>query len=166
MKKFALIFLIGLLFNGVFAQKVAFVNTDSVFAKLPAMQDAQKKLNDFLSQVQQEYNKMNQEYQQKLVDYQNSKDTLTPFIAQNKEKELQELNKKIQDFQVQAQTQYLQMQKDLLEPIQKDFDAAIKKIAKQKGYIAIYQITPNLLYYDPKYDITNLILKELGVNVK
>ncbi len=166
MKKLGILLLLAMFSLYSFGQKTAFINTDTIFSKLPQMQEAQKKLGDFLKQVQTELNDMQKEYQQKVSDYQNSKDTLDKFIADKKLEEIKDLDKKIQNFKVQAQTQYLQMQKELLNPIEENFKKAVEKVAKKKGYTSVIQITPQIIYYDKKYDITDLVLKEMGVNSK
>ncbi len=146
-----------------YAQKIAYIHRDSVILSMPEMKDAQKTLNDFLAQAESEIQSMQQEYNQKVQDFNQSKDTLSEFIQKSKIDDIQALQKRIQDFQVNAQTEYKQKQDALLIPIQKKFDAAVEKVAKKMGYDVVQNISYETLYVNPKYIITDEVMKELGI---
>jgi len=91
---------------------------------------------------------------------------LTPAIRDAKEKELQDLQQRIQEFQTTAQEDYQKMQSDLFKPILDKANDAIKKVAKVNGFTYIYDIgTPGIVYYSDtmSIDITSLVKKELGI---
>lgn len=59
----------------------------------------------------------------------------------------------------------LQKKQTLIKPVQDEIYAAIEKIASRKGLDLVIDKSSgvSLLFANPKYDITDDILKELGV---
>lgn len=145
------------------AQKIAYVHRDSVLLSMPEMIDAQNQLNTFVSQVETELQNMQQDYQTKVTAYNNDVDSLSTVVKNNKATEIQDLERRIQDFQVQAQTEYIEKQKQLLVPIQNKFDEALEKVRKAGGYDVVMNISDDVLYVNPKYIITDEVLTELNI---
>ena len=166
MKKtiFSLIILLSVSALSLNAQKIAYIHRDSIFASMPETIAAKNTLNSFLSQAQTELQSMQTEYQTKVNDFNASVDSLSDVVKNNKVADIQALEKRIQDFQVQAQTEYNKKQQDLLVPIQNKFDAALEKVRKAGGYNVIMNISADVLYVDPKYIITDKMMKELEIN--
>lgn len=145
------------------AQKIAYVHRDSVLLSMPEMIDAQNQLNTFVSQVETELQTMQQDYQTKVTAYNNDVDSLSTVVKNNKATEIQDLERRIQDFQVQAQTEYIEKQKQLLVPIQNKFDEVLEKVRKAGGYDVVMNISDDVLYVNPKYIITDEVLTELNI---
>jgi len=146
------------------AQKIAYVHRDSVIKMMPEMKKAQQEINNFLQQAQNEINQMQNEYQKKVQDFNSAQDTLSDLIKQNKIEDIKNLEKRIQEFQTNAQTEYINKQKELLIPIQKKFEDALEKVRKKGGYDVIINIEPDIvLYVNDKYIITDEVIKELGI---
>ncbi|MBN2664658.1 MAG: OmpH family outer membrane protein [Bacteroidales bacterium] len=145
------------------AQKIAYVHRDSVLLSMPEMIDAQNQLNAFISQVQTELQTMQNDYQTKVTAFNNNVDSLSTVVKNNKVAEIQDLERRIQDFQVQAQTEYLEKQKQLLVPIQNKFDDALEKVRKAGGYDVIMNVSADVLYVNPKFVITDEVFTELNI---
>lgn len=88
----------------------------------------------------------------------------TDLIKQTKQKELQDLNQRIQDFQTQAQTDFQKKNEDLTKPINEKAKKAIDKVAKTKGYKMVLDASGGLLLYsEPADDIFGAVKAELGI---
>lgn len=81
------------------------------------------------------------------------------------------LQENIQKFQQDAQTSLQKKQNDLMDPVFKKVGKAIEDVAKENGYSFI--INPQimgggdvLLYSDEKFNISNLVLKKMGITVQ
>ncbi|MCC6837954.1 MAG: OmpH family outer membrane protein [Bacteroidia bacterium] len=85
------------------AQKVAHIDLDSLISIMPESKTAQQAVQDYAKQLEQQVVAMQTELQTKYEEYQKSAPDMAPIIKQNKEKELNDLNQRIQDFQQQAQ---------------------------------------------------------------
>ncbi len=163
MKKIAILVLVVLLTGNLFSQKVGYVHTDSVYRSMPEMKEAQTVLNDYLQQVQAEIESMQKEYQEKVQIFNENVNTYSEVVKNNKITEIQDLEKRIQDFQLKAQTEYLDKQKELILPIEEKFDNAIEKVRLRLKYDVVMNISTDVLYVDPKFIITGEVLKELGI---
>jgi outer membrane protein len=94
--------------------------------------------------------------------------TTPDAIRADKQRELEAMNENIQKFQQDAQTSYQKKQTDLMEPVFSKVGKAIEAVAQEQGFTFI--INPQLLqggdillYSDPKFDISDSVLKKMGV---
>ena len=99
--------------------KFAYVNFNELVMLTPEadaartqMQAAQKEANDTYQSMMDEANAKFSEYQQKQA-------TWTPAIKESKEKELTEIQNRIQEFSQSIQLELQQQNQTLMEPIQK-----------------------------------------------
>ncbi|MBI3501196.1 MAG: OmpH family outer membrane protein [Bacteroidetes bacterium] len=146
------------------AQKTAHIELDSLLAVMPEMAEAKKTSADYYKQLETTLTAMQKDLNDKLADYQANETKYTDLIKQTKQKELQDLNQRIQDFQVQAQTDFQKKNDELTRPINEKAKKAIEKVAKAKGYkIVLDSGVGSVLYSDPADDIFNDVKKELGV---
>ncbi len=147
-----------------FAQKNAFINLDSLLSIMPEMAEAKKASADHYKQLESTLTSMQKELNDKLNEYQTNEKNLTDLIKQTKQKELQDLDQRIKDFQVQAQTDFQQKNDELTKPINEKAKKAIEKVAKAKGYKMVLDSSIGaLLYTDPSDDIFNAVKAELGI---
>ena len=148
--------------TATFAQKTAYVELDSLLSIMPEMAEAKKVSAEFYKQLETTLTTMQKELNDKLADYQANELKYTELIKQTKQKELQDLNQRIQDFQVQAQTEFQKKNEELTRPINAKAKKAIEKVAKAKGYKLVVDSSVGvLLYTDPADDIFNLVKAEL-----
>lgn len=147
-----------------FAQKTAHVELDSLLSVMPEMAEAKKISADFYKQLESTLTAMQKELNDKLAEYQANETKYTDLIKQMKQKELQDLNQRIQDFQVQAQTEFQKKNDELTRPINEKAKKAIEKVAKAKGYKLVVDSSVGvLLYSDPADDIFSAVKAELGI---
>lgn len=163
MKKLVIFLVLFVSISSVFAQRTAYVHRDSVYRSMPEMQAAQTELNDYLTQVQTEIGTMQKEYEQKTKDFNDNMGTYNEAVKNNKVTEIKDLEKRIQDFKVEAQTDYLAKQKKLLVPVQIKFDKAVENVRKKMKYDVVVNIGQDVLYVNPKYIITDEVMAELGI---
>ncbi len=56
-------------------------------------------------------------------------------------------------------------QQEFLRPLYNKIVVALNKVAKEQKYTYITQITQDMVYLDPNYDLTDAILTELGIEI-
>ena len=63
---------------------------------------------------------------------------------------------------------YFQKRQELIKPIQDDVYDAMQKVASKRNYSFVFDKAnqSNLIYADSKYDISNSVLKEMGITVR
>jgi len=147
-----------------FAQKTAHIELDSLLAIMPEMVEAKKASADYYKQLETTLTTMQKELNDKFADYQANQAKYTDLIKQTKEKEVQDLQQRIQDFQVQAQTEFQKKNDELTRPINAKAKKAIEKVAKTKGYKMVVDSSVGvLLYTEPADDIFSAVKAELGI---
>lgn len=100
MKKYLLALVLLILPSFVFAQeaqKVAVVNTQMIFAEMPDTKAMQKELEKLQKTYEESIELMKQELQKKYEDYVAKQDTYIETIKAAKQKEIQDINQRIQD---------------------------------------------------------------------
>ena len=147
-----------------FAQKTAFIDLDSILSIMPEMVAAKKVSADHYKELEGTLTTMQKELNDKLADYQANEKNYTDLIKQTKQKELQDLNQRIQDFQTQAQTDFQKKNEELTRPINEKAKKSIEKVAKAKGYKMVIDASGGvLLYSEPSDDIFNAVKADLGI---
>ena len=146
------------------AQKIAYVELDSLLSVMPEMAEAKKASAEHYKQLEGTLSTMQKELNDKLAEFQSNEKTYTDLIKTTKQKELQDLNQRIQDFQVQAQTDFQKKNEELTKPINAKAKKAIEKVAKAKGYKMVLDGSGALLLYsEPADDIFPAVKAELGI---
>ena len=166
MKNFKSLFVIALVTVSfaLKAQKTAFIQLDSLLSVMPEMIEAKKVSADHYKQLEATLTTMQKELNDKLSAYQTNEKTMSELIKQTQQKELQDLNQRIQDFQVKAQTDFQKTNEDLTKPINAKAKKAIDKVAKAKGCKMVLDASGGmLLYSEPADDIFNAVKAELGI---
>lgn len=150
-------------------QKIGYADWDYIFSQLPDYKQIETELKAHNSQLENQLKAKQAEFETKLKAYQSMPATTPEAIKADKERELAALQENFQKFQQDAQASFQKKQNDLMEPVFSKVGKAIEDVAKENGYSFI--INPQLLggggdillYSDDKYDISNLVLKKLGV---
>lgn len=140
--------------------KTAHVDVSEIMAKMPAMLDAQKQLEQLSGTYDSDYKKMVEEYQAKLKKYEAESATVTDLINGDRSKEVQDMQKRIVDFRDNAQKELQQKESDIVKPLMEKVRASIQKVGKAKGYQYVLDGSTLLLAEGP--DLTADIKKDLG----
>ena len=164
------VFTILLVFGGqqAMAQTMKFghMNSDELIQAMPEYDSAKVKLEKFQKELVNYLELMTVELNNKSEAYNKESKNLTDLVKQTKEQELVDMNRKIQDFQTNAQTQLQQKQGELFQPVTAKLDKAVKEVGKENGFVYIFDIARgSLLYFDEtrSTNITVLVKAKLGL---
>ncbi|MCL2131737.1 MAG: OmpH family outer membrane protein [Lentimicrobiaceae bacterium] len=161
---FLALFLLGFNANAQSKIKLAHVNSTELMKVMPGVDTAQKAIQDYAKQLEDELKIMHAEFEKKYADFQRDVGIMTPTIRAMKEKELQDLQSRIQMFEEQAQADLQEKQEELLKPIVDRAKSAIEEVAKENGYNYVFDSGIGvLLYSDESDDILSLVKKKLGI---
>ncbi len=146
------------------AQKIAHVNLDSLISLMPESKAAQQSVQNYAKQLEEQVKAMQAELQTKYAEFQEKSKDLAEVVRASKEKELNDLNTRIQEFQQQAQTDYQKKTAELSKPVYEKAKRAIDAVAKENGYrYALDTSNGMVLYSEPADDIIALVIKKLGI---
>ncbi|MGV1010996.1 MAG: OmpH family outer membrane protein [Flavobacterium sp.] len=140
--------------------KTAHVDVNELMTKMPAVLDAQTQLKKLSDTYTVEYKTMVDEYQGKLKKYDTEASTVTDAVNQTRQQEVQDMAKRIGDYQETAQKDLQKKEADLMKPITDKVKASIQKVGKAKGYQYVINAADLLLADGP--DLTADIKKDLG----
>lgn len=144
------------------AQKIAHISLDSLITLMPESKTAQEVAQKYLKELESQVASMETELQTKYADYMQHQNEYSAVIKAAKENELQDLNKRIEDFKMTAQQDYQRKYSDLSKPIYDKAKTAIEAVAKENGYRYVLDTsTGNVLYSEPGDDIIALVKKKL-----
>ena len=152
--------------NTAAAQKFARIDLQAIVIAMPEFEEAQKNLEAFGKDLQEQMEQIQVEFNNKLADFQKNQNTMAASIKQMKQQELEQLQQRFSEFQQIAQQDFQKKEGELLEPVQKKAQDAVNKIAKANGYLAVFNTSiPSLVYFDEAQltDIASLVKKELGI---
>lgn len=151
--------------------KIGYTNVDYIIGKLPESKVMQNQLEVTKAQLDKALGETYKEAQEKYEAYQKNGPNMTDVIRADKEKELQNLQTRIQEMQNNAQTSLQTKQQQLLEPILTKVNNAIQEVGKESGFLYILNMdagagtTPIILFAASEdNNATNLILRKLGVD--
>ena len=165
MKKIFLIVATSLLSLAAVAQpKFAHVNFAELVQLMPEADAARAALDASNKEIQETYSAMVEEYQTKYTAYQQKASTWTPAIRESKEKELQGIVTRIQEFEQSIQTDLQQQQQTLMAPIYEKARKVVEELAKAGSYIYVFDVN-SMLYYDATQstDLTPAARKAINI---
>ena len=81
----------------------------------------------------------------------------TDIVKQTKEQEIIDLNRRMQEFQNNAQEQLQNKQVELFTPIQQKVDKAIKDVSKENGFVYVFDTGSGVLLYFDETKSTNIL---------
>lgn len=129
--------------------KFGHINSDELIQALPEYDSANVKLENLSKELTNNLELMSVELNNKNEAYLKESKNLTDLVRQTKEQELVDLQRRIQEFQTNAQSQFQNRQVELLQPIYAKVDKAIKDLGKENGFIYIFDIAKGgLVFYD------------------
>jgi outer membrane protein len=147
--------------------KFGHVNSDELIQSLPEFDSANVKLEKFRKDLVNALELMSVELNNKSETYNKESKNYSDIVKQTKEQELVDMNKRIQEFQNNAQQQLQEKQGELFQPIMAKVDKAIKDVGKEGGFIYILSIGQgtSLLYFDDtkSTNVTPLAKAKLGI---
>lgn len=172
MKKFVrhIVLIAAIVFPfAVQAQDFAYCDMDKLLASLPEMKEVEARSASYLKELESQLLRMQLERDEKMKEYKNSQEKWSELIRRMKEGELQSLEMRLETFQQQAQSDYINKKDEFIRPVQDKVSKAIQEVAREKGYKYVFDSgkPPGvLLYADPADDILLLVKAKLESVVK
>lgn len=160
----ALLLVFGLNFLQAQNTKIGHINTNDLIMVMPEREEAEKALETFAKSLENQLTSMSLEYEKKLTDYQNNISVMSDPVKESKAEELQDLERRIREFQRKAQESLQKKENDLMEPIIEKANVAIKAVADANKYAYILDTSVGVVLHFPAGDdILPLVKKQMGL---
>lgn len=164
MKKLFVIALAALATLTASAQQLAKVNFQELVMLMPEMDAARETIAASQKEAEETYSAMVEEYQGKLSQYQQKQASWTAAIRESKERELMEIQNRIQEFQQSISQELQQQQNQLTAPIQEKANKAVTDLAKAKGVTVLFDVSQAIYFDESKVvDLTAEARKALNI---
>ena len=158
------LFFLGFGANAQTKIKLAHVNSTELMKIMPGVDTAQKAIQDFAAQLEEDLKAMYAEFEKKYVDFDTYGPTMPPIKREDKQKELKNLESRIRSYEQDAESSLQAKQEELLKPIIDRAKKAIEEVAKENGYNYVFDSGMGyILYGDENDDILHLVKKKLGI---
>ncbi len=126
--------------TSLFAQKFGRIDMQALIFSMPETKEMQTKMEEFTRNLEETYETMNVEFNTKYQELLKTQSTLSESVRQMKQKELEELATRRDEFVQMAQQDQQREQARLYAPIYQKAQEAVNGIAKAGGYTAIFQV--------------------------
>jgi outer membrane protein len=147
--------------------KFGHINSDELIQAMPEVDSASVQLDNFRKELVNALELMQVELNNKSDAYTKEMKNLSDLVKQAKESELTDMNRRIQEFQANAQTQLQQKQAELFQPIYAKVEKAIKEVGKENGFLYVFGVGQGstLVYYDEtkSTNVMALVKAKLGL---
>lgn len=146
--------------------KIGYTSVAYVLSQMPESKQIESELKTYNTQLEAQLKSKYEEYQNKAETYQKGAATMTDVVRKDKEKELQNLQQSIQEFQRNAEQSLQQKQQTLLKPALDKLQKNIDDVAEENGYTYILNSdgdNPVLLHGPKDGDVSDLVLKKMGI---
>lgn len=167
MRKFIAALALGLLISTAAmaqAPKLGYISSTELLSIMPEVTKADTDLKAYAKTYEDQLTAMGKEFQTKVADYQNKQKTMSDAMREVTEKELTQLQDRIESTQQSAQEKIAKKKEELYRPILERADKAIKDVAIEKGYDYVFDASAgSLLYAKDADNILNLVKAKLGI---
>lgn len=151
--------------------RYAFVNLEYILNSIPDYQKAQAELDDYSQKLQADIDAVYTEVVEMQSKYNADKVFMTPSMREQREKEIAAKENKARLLQQQyfgSNGALFAKREELVKPLQDEIIAVIRDIAKEGNFGMIIDVAADnsVIFFDPKLDKSNLVLRKLGYSVK
>jgi outer membrane protein len=150
------------------AQRYAVIDSKYILDKLPEYKEAQKLLDQFSEQWQQEVDQKQALMDKMYKEYEAEQVMLSDVLKKKREDELYNKEKELRDLQKKRfgfEGDLFKKRQELIKPIQDRVYNAVQKLAVEKLYDFILDKSEGItvIFADPKLDKSADIIRNLGV---
>jgi outer membrane protein len=143
--------------------KIGHVDIAEILAALPERDSAAMVLDKETKELQSTYDDMTVVYNKMLDDYEKSQASFTEIVRKNKESELMDKEKRLQEFQQNASTTLQKKNSELIQPILDKIIRAVDKVATENGFTYVLDVSKGSVVFSSKdsQNLNALVLKVL-----
>jgi len=166
--KFIFSFLLIASALSVSAQKFAYVDSKYILSHMSEYVAAQKQINELSAEWQAQVEQKYTAIEQLEKSFQAEKILLTEEMKKKREGDINERREEVKQFQKSkfgVDGDLFKKREELVAPIQEQIFQAIEDIASQSQYMVVFDKAnhSNMLYTNPKHDISDKVLKKMGL---
>lgn len=165
LKKIVLAVMLALPLGAMAQTKFGHMNSQEIITVMPEFTKAQADLDAMSKQYQTEMQRTQEEFTKKYQEFLAQADSLPKNIAERRQKELQDMFQRQEQFQQEAYQSMQKAQQDAMTPIYQKLETAVQAVGKAEGVIYIFDMARTPLAYigAESIDLTAKIKAQLGI---
>lgn len=149
------------------AQKFALVDMDYILKNVPQYEMANEQLNQLSQRWQKEVEALGKEAENMYQAYLAEKVFLTEEQVKKREADVVAKEKEATELRYKyfgPEGELYKKRQSLLKPVQDEVYNAVKKVADERGYQAIFDraSSSDIIYASPRIDVSNEVLAKMG----
>ncbi|MDX1445469.1 OmpH family outer membrane protein [Lishizhenia sp.] len=166
----SLLMVIGTAFAS-YGQKYGYIDSDFILENMPEYVEAKEKLDKFAKRWQKEIQDRYVVIKKKKDEFDRVEAVLPDEEREARKLEIETLENEtleLQQLRFGVNGDLFAKRKELIQPIQDKVFEALEKVASKGKYAFVFDKAnqSNLIFADPKYDLSKRVLRELGVSIK
>lgn len=158
---------LGVLFtSNAYAQKIGHINAEELLLAMPETKRAQDSINLAGKELERVMAELQSEYKTLVDTYVANELNWTSITKDIKGKEIQDKQKRIQEFSQTAQSDLQQMEVRMLQPVIEKATKAVKDVAREEKFTYIIDSSPSkavLIFVENGEDIMEKVKTKLGI---
>lgn len=171
MKKILIVLLVMFGTSFAFAQKYGYIDSDYIMANVPEYAEAKEKLDKLAERWTKEIEERYEILKVKKDNFAREEVLLPEEEKLKRKEEIERLETEamqMQKLRFGVSGDYFQKRQELIKPIQDKVFDAMQKVSSKRNYSFVFDKAnqSNLVYADSKFDISDEVLKEMGISGK
>jgi outer membrane protein len=149
--------------NAQQSHKLGYIDFQELMQQMPEYKKANSDMEAYGKQLEDELRKMSAELEKKGEEYQKQEPKMADAIKEMKQKELRDMQSRIQSFQQSAQQDVRKKEESLLKPIIEKAKKAIGDVSKENNFYYVFDSSPGspILFKPESEDMMGLVKKKL-----
>lgn len=144
--------------------KIGHIDSQALIELMPQKDSVEGALIAYQRSLEDQIRAMYMEYENKVTDYTTNADGMSDIIKQTKEREIADLETRIQEFQQSAEQDFAAKQQELYEPLVTKAKDAINEVARTNGFTYILDVSMGVvLFFENGEDVLPLVRAKLGL---
>ena len=144
------------------AQKYGHINAQEILVAVPGYKASEAEIQRYGEEKSKQYSDLQTTIENDYQKYAAERSSLPEAVQKSRDKDFREQQQKLQEFGMESQRRVEAKQNELLEPLLKQIQDAIKIVGKENGYAYIFDITQGgVVYFDGGNDVTQLVIAQI-----
>lgn len=142
--------------------KIGFINSQQILESTPGARQAQEQWEREMADIRTEVERMGQELEQMIQQYQQQELTLSPEAKASRQEEIRQKQNEYQQRVQQLQNQADRRQQEIVAPVMERINTVIEQIRAEGGYTLIFDLAAGaIISADPSLDLTQQVIQRL-----
>lgn len=143
--------------------KIGYINSAAIYEEAPGAQEAQTQFEQEMTTYRQEVQRLGEELQTMIAQYEQQQMTLSAEARQAREAAIREKDGAYRERVAQLENEAGRRQQELVEPIMRRINDVIEALRTDGNYSLIFDVGPgsNIIAADPALDLTDEVIRRL-----